>query len=59
MDDTNIYHGKTQTVLGFLYFIRDDSNILYWTIFTDDERKINPVKKPVRLGKKKILLFFV
>lgn len=23
---------------------------MYWTVFTDEDRKINPVKKPVRFG---------
>lgn len=55
VDENNAYRGTTQTVLGFIYFIRDNNNILYWTIFTDEDRKINPVKKPVRLGKKKLL----
>lgn len=50
VDENNIKQGTTQTVLGFLYFIRDANNTLYWTVFTDEERKVNPVTKPVRLG---------
>lgn len=51
MDENRVHRGTTQTVLGFLYFVRDENNMLYWTVFADEERKINPIKKPVRNGK--------
>lgn len=47
--ENNTQQGITHTVLGFLYFMRDN-NTLYWTVFTDEDRKVNPVKKPVRFG---------
>lgn len=49
-DNNSTFNGTTNTVLGFLYFMRLENDTLYWTVFTDDDRKVNPVKKPVRLG---------
>lgn len=56
--ENNTQQGITHTVLGFLYFIREPDNTLYWTVFTDEERKINPVKKPVRFGEYSFYSFF-